>query len=166
MRWAKEQDGTTGYAHSASGLQIDPPAAAKRLIAQSDRDGDGQLTAAETSSALLPDGFPAIDADGDGRLTERELINRIDRAADELPNLVVPEMNGVGAMEICVSTAEGVCDFISAMDTARIQEWNCWYHLELRISIESQWRDRFSLHEQPQRRTGARLRAAREARAR
>jgi hypothetical protein len=129
MRWAKDQGGTTGYAHSASGLQIDPPAAAKRLIAQADRDGDGQLTSAETSSALVPDGFAAIDADGDGRLTERELIHRIDRAADELPNLVIPEMNGVGAMEICVSTAEGVCDFISAMDTPRIEEWNCWYHL-------------------------------------
>ena len=38
-------------------------------------------------------------------------------------------MNGVGAMEICVSAVEGVCDFISAMDTARIQEWNTWYHL-------------------------------------
>jgi hypothetical protein len=129
MRWAKEQGGTTGYAHSASGLQIDPPAAAKRLIARADGNGDGQLTAAETTAALLPDGFNAIDADGNGRLTERELIDRIDRAADELPNLVIPEMNGVGAMEICVSTAEGVCDFISAMDTPRIQEWNCWYHL-------------------------------------
>jgi hypothetical protein len=32
-------------------------------------------------------------------------------------------------MEICVACAEGVCDFISAMDTARIQEWNTWYHL-------------------------------------
>jgi hypothetical protein len=32
-------------------------------------------------------------------------------------------------MEISVSTAEGVCDFISAMDTSRIQEWNTWYHL-------------------------------------
>ena len=38
-------------------------------------------------------------------------------------------MNGVGAMEICVSACEGVCDFISAMDTPRIQEWNTWYHL-------------------------------------
>ncbi len=27
-------------------------------------------------------------------------------------------------MEIVVSTPEGVCDFISAMDTARIPEWN------------------------------------------
>jgi len=32
-------------------------------------------------------------------------------------------------MEICVAVNEGVCDFISAMDTARIPEWNTWYHL-------------------------------------
>ena len=38
-------------------------------------------------------------------------------------------MNGVGAMELPVSVAEGVCDFISAMDTRRIQEWNTWYHV-------------------------------------
>ena len=38
-------------------------------------------------------------------------------------------MNGVGAMEICVSVAAGACDFISAMDTPRIAEWNMWYHL-------------------------------------
>jgi hypothetical protein len=129
MRWAKDQGGTTGYAHSASGLQIDPPAAAKRLVMQADRDGDQRLTAAEASAVLLPDSFAAIDADADGRLTERELADRIDRAADEMPNLVIPEMNGVGAMEICVTCAEGVCDFISAMDTPRIQEWNCWYHI-------------------------------------
>jgi hypothetical protein len=49
--------------------------------------------------------------------------------ADQLPNLALPAMNGVGAMEIFVNMAEGVCDFISAMDTPRIQEWNCWYHL-------------------------------------
>ena len=38
-------------------------------------------------------------------------------------------MNGIGAQEICVTTAMGVCDFISAMDTARMPEWNCWYHI-------------------------------------
>ncbi len=38
-------------------------------------------------------------------------------------------MNSVGAMEIGVSAALGACDFISAMDTARIPEWNMWYHL-------------------------------------
>jgi hypothetical protein len=62
-------------------------------------------------------------------LTERELVHSHERAADRLPNLAVPEMNGVGAMEIAVTVAEGVCDFISAMDTARIQEWNTWYHI-------------------------------------
>jgi hypothetical protein len=38
-------------------------------------------------------------------------------------------MDGGGAMEIVVSTPAGVCDFISAMDTARIPELNTWYHL-------------------------------------
>jgi hypothetical protein len=129
MRWAKDQGGVTGYAHSASGMAIDPENAARRLVAAADRDGDGHLTPGEASAVLLPDRYAAIDADGDGRLSELELTQRLDRAADELPNLAIPEMNGVGAMEICVSTAEGVCDFISAMDTPRIQEWNCWYHI-------------------------------------
>src|SRR5262249_51500523 len=31
--------------------------------------------------------------------------------------------------EICVTSAMKVCDFISAMDTARVPEWNCWYHI-------------------------------------
>jgi len=35
----------------------------------------------------------------------------------------------VGAQEIFVTAALGICDFISAMDTARLLEWNCWYHL-------------------------------------
>jgi hypothetical protein len=129
MRWAKEQGGITGYAHSASGLEIDPVNSGRRLVAAADRDSDGKLNPNEARGVLLPDNFAAIDADGDGKLEERELVQRLDRAADELPNLAIPEMNGVGAMEICVSTAEGVCDFISAMDTARIPEWNCWYHI-------------------------------------
>jgi hypothetical protein len=87
------------------------------------------LDAEEAARGLLPHTFETIDEDGDGRLSERELQASVDRAADELPNLAVPAMNGSGAMEICVSTAEGVCDFISAMDTARIPEWNTWYHL-------------------------------------
>jgi hypothetical protein len=129
MRWAKEQGGVTGYAHSASGLEIQPASAAKRLITQLDADKDGRLTADECKLGLLPDEFARIDEDRDSRLSEPELIASIDRVADQLPNLAVPEMNGVGAMEICVTTALGVCDFISAMDTPRIQEWNMWYHL-------------------------------------
>jgi hypothetical protein len=51
------------------------------------------------------------------------------RADDELPNLAIPELNSVGAQEIFVTAAHGFCDFISAMDTDRIREWNAWYHL-------------------------------------
>src|SRR4030095_3744825 len=70
-----------------------------------------------------------IDDDRDDVLTEAELAAAHERAAGELPNFAVPAMNGVGAMEICVSVAHGGCDFISAMDTPRIAEWNMWYHL-------------------------------------
>jgi hypothetical protein len=129
MRWAKEQGGFTGYAHSASGLAIDAGAAAKRLLEKADRDKSNGLSSNETGDVLLPEAFAEIDDDGNGVLSEAELKSSHDRVADQLPNLAIPEMNGVGAMEICVSAAEGVCDFISAMDTPRIQEWNTWYHL-------------------------------------
>ncbi len=129
MRWAKAQGGITGYAHSASGLWVDPVPAARRLLKKYDLDGDGVLSSDEAQPALLPETWAAIDSDGDRRLDEMELTASHDRVADRLPNLAIPEMNGVGAMEICVTTAEGVCDFISAMDTRRIQEWNTWYHL-------------------------------------
>jgi hypothetical protein len=129
MRWAKEQGGFTGYAHSASGLHIDPPSAAKWLLERADADRSGSLSAAEAQRALLPQTFEQIDAGRDQILSEAELRESINRVADELPNLAVPAMTGVGAMEIAVTAAEGVCDFISAMDTPRIQEWNTWYHL-------------------------------------
>lgn len=129
MKWAKEQGGVTGYAHSASGLEINARAAAKRLIERFDANKDSLLVPTETGEALLPAAFAAIDTDRDSALTESELMAAHDRAAEQLPNLAVPEMNSVGAMEICVSAAAGVCDFISAMDTARTAEWNMWYHL-------------------------------------
>ena len=129
MRWAKAQGGITGYAHSASGLWVDAVPAARRLLKKYDLNGDGGLSSNEAKSALLPESQASIDTNKDGRLDEMELTASHDRASDRLPNLAIPEMNGVGAMEICVSTAEGVCDFISAMDTRRIQEWNTWYHL-------------------------------------
>src|SRR5436190_14978908 len=78
---------------------------------------------------MLPESFEATDGDKGGGLGLAELIASHGRAAEQLPNLAIPEMNGVGAMEAPVSVAEGVCDFISAMDTERIQEWNTWYHL-------------------------------------
>ena len=127
MRWCKEQGGYTGYPHSA--MHVNPPAAAKRILGELDADGDGRLGPGEAQAGLLVAKFEDIDADGDRSLTVAELAASTERAADRLPNLAVPEMNGAGAMEIFVSAAEGVCDFISAMDTARIPEWNTWYHL-------------------------------------
>ena len=129
MRWAKKQGGVTGYAHSASGLHIDPTAAASRLLKNSDTNGDQRLDQQEAARQLLPASFAKIDTDRDALLDVRELRASIDQAAEQLPNLAISEMNGVGAMEICVAVSEGVCDFISAMDTARIQEWNTWYHI-------------------------------------
>jgi len=129
MQWAKAQGGLAGYAHSGSGLEIDTPAAVKRLFQKHDADRDARLTRTETATALLPFTFSELDEDHDGVVTEAELAAAHDRAAGELPNFAVPAMNGVGAMEVCVTVAHGACDFISAMDTPRIAEWNMWYHI-------------------------------------
>ncbi|MBY0523667.1 MAG: CehA/McbA family metallohydrolase [Gemmataceae bacterium] len=129
MKWAKAQGAYTGYAHSASGLAVNPQAAAKRLLTELDADKDGKLSKTEAAKGLLPEDFVAIDADKDGFISEAELTASIGRVANKLPNLAIPEMNGIGAQEICVTSAQGICDFISAMDTARVPEWNCWYHI-------------------------------------
>jgi hypothetical protein len=129
LKWAQMQGGVVGYAHSASGLQVDPDAASARMMKQLDLNQDAVLVLEEANKGLLPIGFKSIDEDNDRVLTRSELRHAMDLQADRLPNWVIPEMNSVGAMEICVSTALGACDFISAMDTARIPEWNMWYHL-------------------------------------
>lgn len=127
LKWCKEQGGVTGYPHSA--LHVDPIACSKRLLARWDRNADRMLSLTECEQVLLPEPVVAIDEDKNGQVTEAELVSSFGRAAHLLPNYAIPNMNGGGALEICVSTAEGVCDFISAMDTARIPEWNTWYHL-------------------------------------
>jgi hypothetical protein len=129
MRWAKAQGAVTGYAHSASGLGINPQAAAQRMMNKFDTDKDGRLSPDEVKNALLPFSFKDIDRNSDEFLSLPELTRALEKAATELPNLAIPEMNGIGAQEICVTTAMKVCDFISAMDTQRIPEWNCWYHI-------------------------------------
>ncbi len=129
LRWARAQGGVVGYAHSASGLQIDPAAATGRLIDQFDRNANRQLDAAESDQAILPEPFAAIDQNRDTFLTDAELRASHDRVDDQLPNLAIPELNSVGAQEIFVTAAHGAVDFISAMDTDRIAEWNAWYHL-------------------------------------
>src|SRR5207244_11297087 len=47
----------------------------------------------------------------------------------QTPTSAIPPMDGIGAQEICVTVSQGLCDFISAMDTGRVPEWNCWYHI-------------------------------------
>ncbi len=129
MRWAKNQGAYTGYAHSANGLGINPKAAAKRLLDMFDDNKDGKLSAKEASDALLPEEFKTIDTNNDDFVSLDELVASHQRVSNSLLNYAIPEMNGIGAQEICVTTAQGLCDFISAMDTARVPEWNCWYHL-------------------------------------
>ncbi len=123
MKWAKAQGAYTGYAHSGNGLDVNPANAARRLAP------NGRLTAEEAAKVLLPEEFAAADANRDGALSLSELTESHARAAQRLPNLAIPEMGGIGAQEICVTSAQGICDFISAMDTERIPEWNCWYHI-------------------------------------
>jgi hypothetical protein len=131
MRWAKEQGAVTGYAHSANGLGVNAANASRRLFAELDADRDVSISPAEARSGRwpLPEPFAAVDADGDGKITAEELTRSTQRQLGKLPNLNIPEMNGIGAQEICVTTAMKVCDFISAMDTERTPEWNCWYHI-------------------------------------
>src|SRR5687767_656213 len=102
LAWARKQGAVVGYAHSASGLQVDAAAAAKRLLAELDADGDGRLSPAEAEKGLVPTAAGA----------EADVAAALDRAADELPNLVIPEMNSVGAMEMFVTVANGLCDFM------------------------------------------------------
>ena len=140
LRWCKEQGGVTGYPHSAMGTH--PPSASQRIINRHDRNRDGFLSRQEAEAALLPEPFDSIDEERSGFLDMTELTHAVDRASDRLPNFVLPAMSGGGAMEIVVSVPAGVCDFISAMDTERIGEWNTWYHLlncgfDLKLSGET-----------------------------
>ncbi|MDZ4402503.1 CehA/McbA family metallohydrolase [Prosthecobacter sp.] len=126
LRWTKAQGGFTGYPHSGSGMQVISSVAAKRMIELCDANKDARLTPDETASTVLPEPFEKIDADRDGGLNEPELTNSHERVIDLLPNVAIPD---AGGHEIFVTTAHGVCDFISAMDTARLLEWNAWYHM-------------------------------------
>ena len=47
---------------------------------------------------------------------------------DELPNYIVPPMNGIGANEYIVDVTHDAVDFISAVDTPYVWELNIWYH--------------------------------------
>ncbi len=50
------------------------------------------------------------------------------KAVTTLPDYAMPKFDGIGANEFVVTTTQGVCDFISAVDTPAIWELNVWYH--------------------------------------
>ena len=56
LRWAKAQGAVTGYAHSGSGLEINPENATKRLLKMLDRNSDGMLAGPEAAprACFLP----------------------------------------------------------------------------------------------------------------
>jgi hypothetical protein len=51
-----------------------------------------------------------------------------DPKANELPNYIVPLMDGIGANEYIVDVTQDACDFISTVDTPSVYELNIWYH--------------------------------------
>jgi hypothetical protein len=51
-----------------------------------------------------------------------------DPAAQQIPNYVMPLMDGIGANEYLVDVAHDMCDFISTVDTPANWELNIWYH--------------------------------------
>src|SRR5439155_1696840 len=54
MKWAKDQDAVTGYAHSANGLGIDPKQASARLFAALDANADGNISREEAGMGKWP----------------------------------------------------------------------------------------------------------------
>lgn len=84
LKWAKEQGGVTGYAHSGWGLSPVEPTA-------------------------------------------------------DLPNHILPKMDGIGANEYVVTVTHDVLDFYSLGDTPAPAELNMWYH-----TLNSGFRTRIS----------------------
>ncbi len=98
LKWGQEQGGVVGYSHSGWGLQLPD---------------------------YLPDGARSSVLPRSGSGARGETLGK---AADRLPDYAMPPFNSIGANEFIVTTAHGVCDFISAVDTPAIWELNIWYH--------------------------------------
>jgi hypothetical protein len=55
-------------------------------------------------------------------------VDAKDPTVAQLPNYVLPRMDGIGANEYLVDIAHDACDFISTVDTPALYELNIWYH--------------------------------------
>ena len=55
-------------------------------------------------------------------------LQPVSRTKDDLPNYVLPEMDGIGANEYIVTVAHDAVDFFSLGDTPAPWELNMWYH--------------------------------------
>lgn len=100
LKWAKSQGAVTGYAHSGDGLE--PLYAINQRI------------------------YPP-------NVTEEEKLNypawrTYEELSVEIPNYIVPKMNGIGANEYIVTVTQGVIDFFSAGNTSIYRELTMWYH--------------------------------------
>jgi hypothetical protein len=76
----------------------------------------------------LPDIMPNGTREFPGKKSGGAAAGWKGKCADQLPDYATPRFDGIGANEYIVTTALGVCDFISAVDTPAIWELNIWYH--------------------------------------
>jgi hypothetical protein len=72
--------------------------------------------------------LPDIMPDGSRQFMGKAPTGWQGKAANKLPDLAMPRFDGIGANEFIVTTTNGSCDFISAVDTPSIWELNIWYH--------------------------------------
>ena len=164
LRWTKAQGGVTGYAHSGSGLQIDPAAATARLLGQLDTNKDGRLAGAEAALGLLPESFAEIDTNRDGvplgRGAEGEPRPR-GRSAAESRHPGAQQRRGAGdlrhgrARRHRFHQRDG---HRSDPGMERVVPLD-----EQRAPRQGERRNGFPVHERHPRRPGAELRATREA---
>ncbi len=99
LQWAQAQGAVTGYAHSGDGLEP--------LYTENHRLN------------------PAV--------TEEEKVHApawrtYEETSVQVPNYIVPSMNGIGANEYIVTAPRGWVNFFSAGNTGLHRELNMWYH--------------------------------------
>ena len=158
----------TGYAHSANGLEREPAKHRRQAALRRARREQGRQhhrTRRRPASGRCPSRSRPSTPTATASITADELLAEHQADCRQAAEPGHPGDERHRAQEICVTTAMGVCDFISAMDTDRVPEWNCWYHImNCGFPLKVSRRDRLPVHHRQPRRPGPRLRAARQDR--